>query len=108
MSQSLADLTPTMQAMLIRALTQGVDLDDPRARTIRALEARGLIHQRTSGKGRTSWRTTATGYSVVVLDAPCCLAARSEYGYTHRDGAGEPHGYRRYPITVLPGAGEAP
>jgi hypothetical protein len=80
----LADLTPPMQAVLIRACTQGVGLDEPvHPRTIRALEARNLIHQRTSPKGRTSWRTTPAGYGLMVLDVPRFLAARSEYGYTH-------------------------
>jgi hypothetical protein len=85
MTGSLADLTPSMQTVLIRAYTQGIELEDPRvsARTIGALEARGLIHLRTSKKGRTSWRTTPTGYGLVVLQVPRFLAARSEYGYTH-------------------------
>ena len=82
----LADLTPAMQAALIRAHTQGLPCTDPgvHPRTVQALQTRGLIHRRTSQKGRTSWRATDTGRGLVCMHVPRLLAARSQYGYTHR------------------------
>lgn len=82
----LADFGPRQREFLLRAFTQGVDLDDPLATPARTgkLEMTGLIHKRTSKKGRTSWRVTDIGRGIVTGHVPTLLAARSEYGYVHK------------------------
>src|SRR4051812_12203063 len=66
MHRTFADLGPAQRRFMLRAMNEGVPLDDPLAtRLIRDDKTRadllrdaGLIHKRTSKKGRTSWRTT--------------------------------------------------
>jgi hypothetical protein len=89
----LQDFGPRQRELLLKANSQGVELNDPLATeasrvvpdATRAdvLEAAGLIHKRTSKKQRTSWRTTDVGRAVVSTHVPRFLAARSEFGYTH-------------------------
>jgi hypothetical protein len=68
MPKALTDYGPRIQEFLVRAFNEGVELDDPLATVKRTnkLELAGLIHKRTSKKGRTSWRCTDTGRGVVM------------------------------------------
>ena len=68
MPRTFADYGPRIQEFLLRAYNQGVDLDDPLCTPARVtkLETAGLIHKRTSKKGRTSWRVTDTGRGLVM------------------------------------------
>jgi hypothetical protein len=81
----LADFGPRQQELLCRALTQGVDLDDPLATQARTalLCDRGLICLRTSRKGRTAWRVTETGRLIVTGHVPTFLHKRGFPSYTH-------------------------
>jgi hypothetical protein len=77
MPRTFTDLGPAQQRFMRRALHEGVPLDDPLATQLvkrnpervtraQALEARGLIHQRESKKGRRSWRCTDVGRGLVM------------------------------------------
>jgi hypothetical protein len=87
MPRTFTDLGPAQQRFMRRALHEGVPLDDPLATQLvkrnpervtraQALEARGLIHQRESKKGRRSWRCTDVGRGLVMAHVPVFLQAR--------------------------------
>jgi hypothetical protein len=80
-----AEFTQRQQDFLLLATTQGVALDHDLASParVKALLDAGLIHKRTSRKGRSSWRTTDEGRAIVMAHVPKLLARRSQYGYTH-------------------------
>lgn len=82
----LADFGPRQQDFLLKACSQGVPLDDPLATDTRVgqLEGAGLIHRRTSKKGRTSWRLTDAGRGVVSGHVPTFLHRRGFPSYTHQ------------------------
>lgn len=81
----LEDFGPRQREFLLRATTQGVELDHPLATSHRVacLQGAGLIHKRVSKKGRTSWRTTDLGRAITAGHVPRLLAAKSQYGYVH-------------------------
>lgn len=83
---TLADFTPIQQDFLLRAYWEGVLPDDPLATPKRTekLSAAGLIHKRTSKKGRTSWRVTDFGRGIVAAHVPWFLHKRGFPSYTHQ------------------------
>jgi hypothetical protein len=93
MPRTFTDLGPAQQRFMRRALHEGVPLDDPLATQLvkrnpervtraEALEARGLIHQRESKKGRRSWRCTDVGRGLVMAHVPVFLHKRGFPSYT--------------------------
>jgi hypothetical protein len=95
MPRTFTDLGPAQQRFMRRALHEGVPLDDPLATQLvkrnpervtraQALEARGLIHQRESKKGRRSWRCTDVGRGLVMAHVPVFLHKRGFPSYTHQ------------------------
>lgn len=84
------DLGAGQQRFMLRAMYEGVAVDDPLAtKHIRKgltradlLEERGLIQQRQSKKGRLSWRLTDTGRGLVMQHHPLFLNCRSFPGTT--------------------------
>jgi hypothetical protein len=101
MTRTFADLGPAQRRFMLRALNEGVPLDDPLAtRLIREgrtradlLKDAGLIHKRTSKKGRTSWRATDVGRGLCAAHVPLFLHRRGFPSYTrkpHEAWFGEP------------------
>ncbi len=92
MHRTFTDLGPAQQRFMRRALHEGVPLDDPLATAViragesraQMLEARGLIHQRESKKGRRSWRCTDVGRGLVMAHVPVFLHLRGFPSYTHK------------------------
>jgi len=92
MPRTFTEYGPRIQEFLIRACNEGVDLDDPLAtRLIRnghtraqLLEAAGLVHKRTSKKGRISWRATDTGRGIAAEHVPLFLNRRCFPSYTRK------------------------
>jgi hypothetical protein len=59
MPRTFTSLGPLQRRFMLRAMNEGVDLDDELATDDHRawkLEALGLVHKRTSRKGRTKWR----------------------------------------------------
>lgn len=90
-NRTFTDLGPAQQRFMVRACHEGVELDDPLAVQLitkekgtraQILEARGLIHKRTSKKGRTSWRATDDGRGLVAAHVPLFLHRRGFPSYT--------------------------
>lgn len=86
MPRTFTDYGPRIQEFLLRAYSQGVALDDPLCTPARVkkLEDAGLIHKRTSRKGRTSWRVTDVGRGLVCAHVPVFLHRRGFPSYTHQ------------------------
>jgi hypothetical protein len=91
MHRTFIDLGPAQQRFLLRACVEGVALDDPLATQLitkqkgtraQMLERAGLIHKRTSKKGRTSWRCTDVGRGLVAAHVPVFLHRRGFPSYT--------------------------
>lgn len=87
---------------LIRAAAEGIRAgeDGVRQVTIAALERKGLVHERTSKKGRTSWRATETGRFIVADDRPWFMHRVSYLG-TGLGGDPDGSGYTRNPAHAL-------
>jgi hypothetical protein len=91
MNVALADLTPPMQRVLIRATAHGirpqeVGYDDEHSvhpATVHALGRRGLLHLTVNRRGRELWRPTATGRAMVSEHVPLLLHRRAHRNYTH-------------------------
>ena len=68
-----------------QACGTGLRTADAHPATINALAQRGLIHRRTSRKGKTSWRATDTGRGLIASAGLVAtyLHRRSQYAYTH-------------------------
>lgn len=85
---TLEDLRPPMRRALLLAANNGIlaGEDGVHRSTVRALEARGLVHKRTSKKGRSAYRPTDVGRGLIAQDAPVFLHQRMYRNYT-RDPA---------------------
>jgi hypothetical protein len=95
MPKTFAALGPKQRRFMLKAMNEGVALDDPLATRERTgnLKAAGLIHQRTSRKGRTTWRCTDVGRGLVMAHVPVFLHVRGFPSYTkssHEAMLGEP------------------
>lgn len=82
MDRTYGDLGPTQQRFLHIAYWEGVPLDDPICTPRRLMALEGLIVQRTSKKGRVSWRTTPEGTRLYRTPAPVFLHKRGFPSYT--------------------------
>ena len=89
--KAFTEYGPKMREFLLRATNGGVELDDPiatallsRERGTRAdaLKAAGLIHQRVSKKGKTTWRTTDAGRALTMEHTTIYLHRRGVPSYT--------------------------
>lgn len=82
-----AALSPAQRRVLVLCVARGVCRDDSGVpkQTLRALEAKGLIHLRISRKRREVWRATDSGRGLIARSGlePTFLHRRSEHGYTH-------------------------
>jgi hypothetical protein len=82
-------LTPTQRRVMFMACDRGIRPKDVgtlvRVTTLNSLEVRGLIHLRTSRKGRRSWRATDAGRGLIASSGlrSTFMHKRSEYAYTH-------------------------
>jgi DNA-binding PadR family transcriptional regulator len=88
-------LSPAQRRVLVLCLARGVAKGDRGVSkaTLRALEAKGLIHVRVSRKRREIWRATDAGRGLIARSGlePTFLHRRSEYGYTHSVAHALPH-----------------
>ena len=86
MPKTFTDYGPRIQELLLKAHTQGVDLDDVLCTPARIekLEKAGLIHQRQSRKGKTKWRVTDVGRGLVCAHTPVFLHRRGFPSYTSK------------------------
>lgn len=85
------DYGPKMREFLLRATNGGVELDDPIATALlsrergtraEALKSAGLIHQRVSKKGKTTWRATDAGRALAMEHTPVFLHRHGFPSYT--------------------------
>lgn len=80
-------LSGPQRRVLILCIAQGVRKDEAGVSksTLRALQARGLIHLRISRKRREVWRATDSGRGLIARSGlePTFLHRHSAYGYTH-------------------------
>ena len=88
-------LSPVQRRTLVLCIAQGVRKDEPgiSKATLRALQARGLIHLRTSRKKREVWRATDAGRGLIARSGlePTFLHRHSAYGYTSSLAQAMPH-----------------